>query len=47
MSATRSQMLLQAQRNMDMADYLAEQNAGPVVVVLPSTQNENTKTQKN
>ncbi len=26
------------------ADYLAEQNAGPVVVVLPSTQNENTKT---
>jgi hypothetical protein len=26
------------------ADYLASQNAGPVVVVLPSTQNENLKT---
>ena len=26
------------------ADYLANQNAGPVVVVLPSTQNENLKT---
>jgi len=26
------------------ADYLADKNAGPVVVVLPSTQNENLKT---
>jgi len=30
--------------DLNDADYLAEQNAGPVVVVLPSTQNENTKT---
>jgi len=30
--------------DLNDADYLADQNAGPVVVVLPSTQNENTKT---
>jgi hypothetical protein len=30
--------------DLNDADYLASQNAGPVVVVLPSTQNENTKT---
>ena len=30
--------------DLNDADYLASQNAGPVVVVLPSTQNENLKT---
>lgn len=30
--------------NLNDADYLADQNAGPVIVVLPSTQNENLKT---
>jgi len=30
--------------DLNDADYLADQNAGPVVVVLPSTQNENLKT---
>ena len=30
--------------DLNDADYLADKNAGPVVVVLPSTQNENLKT---